>query len=238
MKALERQEATQDDAEEMILLSQAGSVPASAVDLEDSGMHQLNRQFTESTLVSVPAGRPHQSSGLSVEHDLKAFLPSAWSSHNGMQENARKTSSGKSTVVGSDETHPENATPDLEEVVDHAMQELFRARQKEHTAKPLRIRPQDPVHRPSESTKRIFEELAKDEMDYRRPNARDLLRLGTWWLLKVSQLDCRHEALLIVSPRHASTRSPSNDRNRLRHMPASAQVQAPRCHHGKLMSTS
>lgn len=167
-------------------LVRAGSAPASALDPEDPYIHQLSRQFTGSTLISVPTGRPHQSSGLSVDHDWKNFPPSPLSSDSGYQDNSRKSFSRKSTVVGSEGTPPQTGTPDLEEVVEDAMQELFRARQKDHTAKPLRIRPQDPVHRPSESVKQIFEELARDEMDYRRPNARELLRLGTWWLLKVS----------------------------------------------------
>ncbi|KAL9120549.1 MAG: hypothetical protein Q9187_002895 [Circinaria calcarea] len=218
MKALERQEATQEDADETIPLFRTQSSPPSALDHEDTGVQQLNRQFTGSTLTdlrlpispertpsmseedseatikvastfsprksSMPTGRPHQTSTLNVEHDGKLFPPSPLRSEDGFLDNSRKSFSGKSTLVESEEMPPQTGILELEEVVEDAMQELFRARQKELTAKPLRVRPQDPVHRPSESVKQTFWELAKDEMDYRRPNTRELLRLGTWWLLK------------------------------------------------------
>ena len=221
MKALERQEATQEDADETVPLFQTRSSPPSALDHEDPGVQQISRQFTGSTLTdlrlpvspettpsmseedseastkvasnfsprksSVPTGRPHQTSTLNVEHDGRLLPPSPLRSEDGFQDISRKSFSGKSTLVGSEETPPQTGILELEEVVEDAMQELFRARQKELTAKPLRVRPQDPVHRPSESVKQMFQEFAKDEMDYRRPNTRELLRLGTWWLLKVSQ---------------------------------------------------
>ncbi len=75
--------------------------------------------------------------------------------------------------------------PKVMDVVADAMRELSKIRQREQTARPLRIVPQNAEHRPDDSLKRKFQELANDELKVRRLNARDWLRVATWWLLKV-----------------------------------------------------
>ena len=76
--------------------------------------------------------------------------------------------------------------PNVLEVVAEAMKELSRIRQQEQSQRPLRIVPQNPVHRPDDSLRETFQELVNDELKVRRLNARDWLRVATWWLLKVS----------------------------------------------------
>lgn len=78
--------------------------------------------------------------------------------------------------------------PNVLEVVAEAMKELSRIRQREQSQRPLRIVPQDPVHRPDDSLRENFQELVNDELKVRRLNARDWLRVATWWLLKVRLL--------------------------------------------------
>ena len=73
---------------------------------------------------------------------------------------------------------------DVQDVVKEAMQELARIRQKELSARPLRIVRQDPVHQPDDALKTRFQQLAEDELKIRRLNAKDWLRVATWWLLK------------------------------------------------------
>ena len=75
--------------------------------------------------------------------------------------------------------------PNVLEAVTEAMKELSKIRQREISKRPLRIVPQDPVHRPDDSLKEKFQDLVNDELKLRRLNAKDWLRVATWWLLKV-----------------------------------------------------
>lgn len=75
--------------------------------------------------------------------------------------------------------------PNVLEVVAEAMRELSKVRQREQSQRPLRIVPQDPIHRPDDWLRQNFQELVNDELKVRRLNARDWLRVATWWLLKV-----------------------------------------------------
>jgi hypothetical protein len=85
--------------------------------------------------------------------------------------------------------------PNVLEVVAEAMKELTRIRIQEQSQRPLRIVPQDPVHKPDDDLKNRFKELVDDELKVRRLNTRDWLRVATWWLLKVSApsvLECNY----------------------------------------------
>jgi hypothetical protein len=75
--------------------------------------------------------------------------------------------------------------PNILDVVAEAMKELSMIRQKERSARPLRIVPQHKIHRPDSFLQEKFAELAKDELHIRMLNARDWLKVATWWLLKV-----------------------------------------------------
>ena len=77
-----------------------------------------------------------------------------------------------------------NKGPDVQEAVAEAMQELARIRQKEQSARPLRVVRQDPGRQPGDALKARFQQLAEDELKIRRLNAKEWLRVATWWLLK------------------------------------------------------
>lgn len=74
---------------------------------------------------------------------------------------------------------------DLIEVVADAKRELSKIRQKEQSLRPLRIVRQDKDHQPGDDLKEQFQQLADEELQIRRLNTRDWLRVATWWLLKV-----------------------------------------------------
>ena len=89
------------------------------------------------------------------------------------------SSAGESTTMK--EEKPQNVS----EVVADAMKTLSLIRQKEQSARPLRIIRQDPQHAPDDTLTMRFQEHVNDELQIRRLNARDWLRVATWWLLKV-----------------------------------------------------
>lgn len=74
--------------------------------------------------------------------------------------------------------------PDMNEIISEAKEKISKYVHKEQSNKRLKVRPQDPLHTPDESLKEHFQSLANEEMEYRRINIREWLRLGTWWLLK------------------------------------------------------
>ena len=88
------------------------------------------------------------------------------------------------TYFSQDEHGLGSNDPNLQEVVAEAMQELVRIRQKEQSARPLRVVAQDLVHQPDNILKARFQQFAEDELKIRRLNAKDWLRVATWWLLK------------------------------------------------------
>ena len=73
---------------------------------------------------------------------------------------------------------------DLIEVVADAKRELSKIRQKEQSQRPLRIVRQDKDHQPDDDLQEQFQRLADNELQIRRLNTRDWLRVATWWLLK------------------------------------------------------
>ncbi|KAI9799996.1 MAG: hypothetical protein M1833_003525 [Piccolia ochrophora] len=99
--------------------------------------------------------------------------------------------------------------PDVLDVVADAMKQLNRIRSLEQSSRPLRTVPQDGTHRPDEALRARFQELANDELKIRRLNARDWLRVATWWLLKARG---SMETEQPVPPTNArGSVSPSND---------------------------
>lgn len=66
-----------------------------------------------------------------------------------------------------------------------AKRELLTIIQREQSSRPLKVPQQDPKRTPDPSLSAIFQKYADDELQIRRLNARDWLRVATWWLLKV-----------------------------------------------------
>lgn len=73
----------------------------------------------------------------------------------------------------------------LLEAVADARRQLVSVRQREHSSRPLKLVSQDPERTPDPALCAIFQKSADDELQIRRLNARDWLRVATWWLLKV-----------------------------------------------------
>lgn len=73
----------------------------------------------------------------------------------------------------------------VEEVVADARRQLVTVRQRELSSRPLKVVSQDPQRTPDPALSALFQKSANDELQIRRLNARDWLRVATWWLLKV-----------------------------------------------------
>ena len=142
-------------------------------------------------------GQMRKGSSTSMDQGLKAFPPSPRISEDNNREIPRSSPAGddlkkprskRLMSTGAESITKSNGigskAPDVVDVVAEAMQELARVRQREQSARPLRIVRQDPVHRPHDALTERFQELAEDELKIRRLNARDWLRVATWWLLK------------------------------------------------------
>lgn len=73
----------------------------------------------------------------------------------------------------------------VEEAVADARRQLLTVRQREQSSRPLKVVSQDPERTPEPALCALFQKSANDELNIRRLNARDWLRVATWWLLKV-----------------------------------------------------
>lgn len=81
--------------------------------------------------------------------------------------------------------------------------------------RPLRVAPQDEIHRPDDELKAKFQDLANDELKIRRLNVRDWLRVATWWLLKARSTLRLYQIPSITNARGSfsnsgDSRAPSN----------------------------
>ena len=82
----------------------------------------------------------------------------------------------------------ERKTRIVEEAVADARRQLLTVRQREQSSRPLKVVSQDPQRAPDPALSALFQKSANDELQIRRLNARDWLRVATWWLLKVLSL--------------------------------------------------
>ena len=166
-------------------------------ELSEFGSPKVAREVPLIKKSPVQMNKTRKASSTSMDQGLKAFPPSPRVSEDNAREIPRSSpagddmkkprskrlmsTSGESTI----KTHGVGSkAPNVNDVVAEAMQELVRVRQREQSARPLRIVRQDPVHRPPHALKEHFQEFADDELKIRRLNARDWLRVATWWLLK------------------------------------------------------
>ncbi|CAG8197792.1 unnamed protein product [Penicillium olsonii] len=74
--------------------------------------------------------------------------------------------------------------PCVMEAVTSAMQHLHHVRHQEQISRPIRVEPQNQLHRPSPELSKLFEASVNYELQIRRLIPRDWLRVATWWLLK------------------------------------------------------
>lgn len=166
-------------------------------EMSEFGSPKMAKEIPIFKKTPTQMGKMRKGSSASIDQGLKAFPPSPRISEDNTREIPRSSPAGddlkkpRSKILmspGGESTVKTNGVgskaPNVVDVVAEAMQELARVRQREQSARPLRIVRQDPVHRPHDTLKERFRELAEDELKIRRLNARDWLRVATWWLLK------------------------------------------------------
>lgn len=140
---------------------------------------------TSSKSKPMSAGKMRKASTFSVGRDAKALPPSPLASDEYCEESPQKARlRGKLSPAGDRKGKGLRPSSVVEAVAD-AMQELSKVRQKEQSARPLRVVREDPVHQADKTLKERFQQLAEDELRIRSLNAKDWLRVATWWLLKV-----------------------------------------------------
>lgn len=103
---------------------------------------------------------------------------------NGLLIQIDENPSSQSKVVRPGEGLKRESDIYFKSVLDSAMGELASIRQKERQSRPLRLPDRQKVPMPDEELKKQFEQSAQTEMEYRKLNTKDWLRIGTWWLLK------------------------------------------------------
>ncbi|KAL8659283.1 MAG: hypothetical protein Q9202_007201 [Teloschistes flavicans] len=145
---------------------------------------------TPSKQNSVPIRSMRKASTFSVDRDAKPLYPSPPKSDESIND-ARKEIGSRRMLSSSGEAAGKLAKEKADQrqsavmdAVAEAMQELSRVRKQEQSARPLRVVHEDPDHTADDSLKQRFLELAEEELRIRRLNAKDWLRVATWWLLK------------------------------------------------------
>ena len=201
LQGLERQltDTTLVDNRNVRNLSPDSTSPLSEDDPQESSLPQRNkaevpimsriRRGLEHDKQTIPSSSPFAPPPPPTSFDdldEKAKL------HSGGSPRKRVMSSSTENALRQDEHGVGSKDPNLQEVITEAIQELARIRQKEQSARPLRIVSQDPVHQPDDILKARFQQLAEDELRIRRLNVKDWLRVATWWLLK-ARLNTRLE---------------------------------------------
>ena len=161
------------------------------------GSPPMAREVLMSKKTPTQTSKTRKSSSTSMDQSLKAYPPSSRISEDNIRGIPRSSPAGddpknsrskRLMSTGEESITKSNGVGskalDVVDAVAEAMQELARVRQREQSARPLRVLRQDPVHRPHDALKERFQKRAEDELEIRRLNARDWLRVATWWLLK------------------------------------------------------
>lgn len=143
------------------------------------------------------SGNNRKGSAYSMDSGLKALPPSPRISEDYPSESSKslepdpltkprtkRFASASSGLSMKTDGHTKSSAHVVDDAVAEAMQELAKARQKDQSTRPLRIVRQNPIHTPHNALQDRFQQLADDELKIRRLNAKDWLRVATWWLLK------------------------------------------------------
>lgn len=135
---------------------------------------------------STSTSRARKGSNMSIKRDPKDSPPSPILSDDVGSDTLKKPSrSHRLMSVGEASILTKSSRPqDVSEVVADAMKTLSIIKQKEQSARPLGIVRPDPKHQADEGLKQLFQQHVDDEREIRRLNARDWLKVATWWLLK------------------------------------------------------
>ncbi|CAG8101426.1 unnamed protein product [Penicillium salamii] len=106
------------------------------------------------------------------------------------------------SIYSDDYASIDDGHPRVMEAVTSAMQHLHHVRHQEQVSRPIRVEPQNQLHRPSSEILKLFEVSVNYELQIRRLIARDWLRVSTWWLLKVGSF-CWNDILLLTIEKKA-----------------------------------
>ena len=138
---------------------------------------------------STSTSGARKGSNMSIRRDPKASPPSPIMSDDLESDTFKKPSrSRRMTSTDGESTPTTSSKPqDVSEVVADAMKTLSIIKQKEQSTRPLGIVRPDPKHQADQGLKQLFQQHHDDELKIRKLNARDWLKVATWWLLKVIQ---------------------------------------------------
>ncbi|KAL8698419.1 MAG: hypothetical protein Q9224_001861 [Gallowayella concinna] len=161
--------------------------PMSEEDVSDFG----SPKPTSSKPIPITTNKLRKASTFDVERNAKAFPPSPLASEDYPDDSPKKplpkrkaSLSGDTPSMKAGKGKMDQGQGEVMEVVADAMHELAKVRQKEQSARPLRVVREDPLHQVDDALRERFQQLAEDELRIRRLSAKDWLRVATWWLLK------------------------------------------------------
>lgn len=169
----------------------------------ESRVSEQSETSTHITYPSVPPQTRHSTTSQAASPGLFRDIVSNTLSTEFGQGDSYSGSSTKQTSIMSRDTS--SADLDHSNIIQALANARIRAQQvqiQEQVLRPLRIEPQDNFHRPNADLKMRFDASARLELTVRRLNIRDWLRVGVWWLLKVSlphSFVCNQEAVLLIS---------------------------------------
>ena len=207
-QALNRQDFSNEDEDTVSLLR--NTTVSGRSDPGEAEPTLLRRQYTSSTLVpdrltamsidSPPSTSDDSEFGLvspskpqrKLSALTKKFQPTSspsatlWSPPSPVASDDGLALQYKSRHTSSASKETSEGDTDLRAVLDSAMVELGRIRQKERQARPLKIPDQNSIPHPDQKLISEFEQSVTMELEYRKLNTKDWLRAGTWWLLKAT----------------------------------------------------
>lgn len=154
---------------------------------DEDSEYRMARPLNSNHRQKVDSNQKRQFSAPTSDRGLGIFPKS----EDGVNDVTRSPRSEKLQLIAGESPMTINETPganrnhDVAEVIADAMKELSKIRQREQSLRPLRVIRLDPDKRPDNMLSARFQKFADDELKIRRLNAKDWLRVATWWLLKV-----------------------------------------------------
>ena len=164
--------------------SDAGNLSLQNIDSMSVGTPLHDRNFNNSPRSSPPLGED-QTSGISnrrMSDKISNGRPNIGILAQKSRANEELLDHSPPTQTAK---HSTSRIQEVADVIGEAKREMSKAIQRERSSRPLPIIRPDPDHQPDETLTIRFQESVDHELQSRRMNARDWLRLGMWWLLKV-----------------------------------------------------
>ena len=163
---------------------------------EDASEFEASKSYVASSSYKIAPGMDLRSRpvGVNYQGTRSMSLSSKASGENSVMGNSgghsqrRLPTSEDSPDLANNDRVPglaEKKKSIVDEVVADAKRQLITIREREQSSRPLKIVSPDPDRMPDPALCALFQKSANDELQIRRLNARDWLRVATWWLLKV-----------------------------------------------------